>query len=296
MYRISYGLFYLLALLLMAMPTVLRRALFKSIGGLLFYLMPRYVRIVYANLDTAFNPPLPEHQKRTIAKGCFKNLLLEVLSIIETYFTPVELLKKRVTVEGKEKVALLKQSGKGIVFVTFHYNDLEVAAIGLAQVTRTVHIVQEVANPYLNAFIERSRGKHADTVPMRKALRHLAKQLKNGGDVSIVVDQSFNDDAAMEVEFFGQPTAHLTSASYLARKFDAPMVPVSLRIENGKEIFTIHDPIAFTKTEDEQADIRTLTQAQATFLETLIRRDPAPWFWCHRRWKRTLPHIYQRKK
>ena len=298
MQRFTYILFYIFSLLLMLIPTFLRHKLSNLFALLFFYLVKRYRYIVHANLEHVFPNKYTQKEKDTIAKQCFKNLLQEVLSVIEFHFTSKKKLQKMIRVEGEESLRPFREKGQGIVFFTNHYNNLEVAGIGLAKVAQTLHVVQEASNPYLNAFIARSREKNGlHTIPMNKAVRQLAKQLKNGKDVSLVVDQSVNEDAGTIVRIFGKESMHLTSASFLSRKFDAPLIPTQLiKDTKGKWVYKIYPPISFTKTDDVEKDILYLTQAQAHFLEQNLKEDPTPWFWCHRRWKKTHPEIYKRDK
>lgn len=296
MQRINYTLFYGFALFLMIMPPFLRHALSDGFAWLAYKLSKKYRFVVHANLELLFPKRYSELEKNQIALRCFKNLLREVISVIELYFLSVKKRNDLIRVEGKEHIQKYLDSGKALVFVTNHYNNLEIAGIGLAKVAKTIHVVQEAGNPYIDHFIAKSREKNGlKTIPMGKALRHLAKALKNGQSVSMIVDQSVNADAGIVVEFFGQPAMHLTSASFLARKFNTLIVPTVM--EKGKDgmwVYKVMPPIPFTKTEDEAADIRYLTQAQANILEAQLKKDPLPWFWCHKRFKNTLPEIYQR--
>ena len=296
MQGISYILFYSFALLLMLIPAPLRHALSDGVAWLGFKLSKRYRYVVHANLELIFPKRYSDKEKDAIAKLCFKNLLREVLSVIEFYFTPKKQLQKLVRIEGLEHIQKDLDAKKPLVFISNHYNNLEVAGIGMAKITKTLHVVQKAGNVYIDRFIARSREKNGlKTIPMNKALRHLAKALKSGQSVSMIVDQSVNPDAGIVVDFFGHPAMHLTSASYLARKFKTKIVPVVLEQEAKERwVYKILPPIAFTPSDDEKADIFYLTQAQAKILETQLKKDPLPWFWCHKRFKNTLPEIYKK--
>lgn len=294
MYKFQYALFYTFALFIMMIPQALRHALFKALGSLFYRLLKRKRAIVYANLDLAFKGKMEQEEKDRIGKACFQNLLLEVIAVIEVYFTSSKKLFSSIKTVNTEMVEKLKSENKSIIYIIYHYNNLELGGVALSSVAQTLHIVQGASNPYIDNFIKRSRERHGlKTIHMEKAVRHLALQLKKSGDISLVVDQSVNLDVGMIVKMFDEPTTHVTTASYLARKFDAVLVPLHIVQEDSKSC-TLHfkDPIPFTKSEDEEADISYLTQMQASILENIIKEDPSPWFWCHKRWKNTHPNLY----
>jgi Kdo2-lipid IVA lauroyltransferase/acyltransferase len=297
MFRLQYALFYTFALIIMLFPRPLRHAFFKSIGRLLFKLLKRKREIIYANLDLAYKGKLSQEEKDYIGKRCFENLIIEGLTSIEIYFTPSKKILKGHCLENYEIVEKYNKQGQAVVFVVFHYNNLEYFALQIAQNAPVITIGQESTNPYIHNFIIRSREKHGlRVVPMGGALRTLASDLKKGKNISVIVDQSVNPDAGIIVEMFGEPTMHLKSASFLARKFDAPLIPLCITQKDSySSCMTFQEAIPFTKTDDAEADIKYLTQAQATILENKILEDPVPWFWCHRRWKNTHREIYNKK-
>lgn len=294
MHRLQYIIFYSFALFIMLFPQKMRHAIFKALASFLFLLLKNKRAIIHANLDLAFKNSMDSKEKDRIGKICFQNLLIEVLSIIEVYFTSTKKLYKNIKTTNTQVVDKLKSENKSIIYIIYHYNNLELGGVALSSVAETLHIVQEANNPYIDNFIKRSRERHGlKTIPMGKAVRHLAIQLKKKGDISLVVDQSVNPDAGMIVTMFDQPTMHLTTGSYLARKFDAVLVPLHIVQEDSRScILHFKEPIPFTKSDDQEADITYLTQMQAKILEDIIKEDPLPWFWCHKRWKRTHPEIY----
>jgi KDO2-lipid IV(A) lauroyltransferase len=294
MYRVQYIIFYSFALLIIIIPRRLRHAIFKGLASFLYLILKSKRKIIYANLDLVFKGQMDQKQKDMIGKICFQNLIIEVITIIEIYFTPSKKLYKTITTKNTEVVDALKKENKAIIYVIYHYNNLELGGLALSSVSSTKHVVQPAKNPYIDAFVKHSRERHGiKTIPMKKAVRHLAIQLKNGHDISLVIDQGTDIHDGIMIKMFGETTSHIGTASFLARKFDAVLVPLQIKQENsfGCELI-FKDPIPFTKTEDEASDISYLTQAQATILEKMIIEDPAPWFWCHKRWKDTHPEIY----
>lgn len=278
----------------MIFPRKLRHTFFKGVASFLYLLLKRKRKIIYANLDLAFKGKMNQEEKDRVGKICFQNLIIEVISVIEVYFTSTKKLYPSIKKVNTEIVDKLKSENKSIIYIIYHYNNLELGGVALSSVAKTLHVVQKVNNPYIDNFIKRSREKHGlKTIHMTKAVRHLAIQLKKKRDISLVVDQSVYIAFGTIVKMFDEPTVHVTTASYLARKFDAVLLPLHIT-QNDSLSCTLHfkEPIPFTKTDNEEADINYLTQMQATILENIIKEDPAPWFWCHKRWKDTHQNLY----
>lgn len=110
----------------------------------------------------------------------------------------------------------------------------------------------------------------------------------------ILIDTAMNEREGIAVTFLGKSVYQTPSPAYLARKFDAAIVPVMMCSQDEEHYeLRFFDPIVVEKTEDEQADIQKATQLQADWLTWLIRREPKYWFWIHRRFKSEYPQIYR---
>ena len=91
----------------------------------------------------------------------------------------------------------------------------------------------------------------------------------------------------------GKSIRQTSTPAYLARKFDAAIIPVTMRTDD-EENYTLmlFDEIKVQKTDNIEQDIQNATQLQADWLTSLITKEPKFWFWLHRRWKNDHPEIY----
>jgi len=127
-------------------------------------------------------------------------------------------------------------------------------------------------------------------------MKGLLKALKHGKAVGLLLDQHLGaKQGGVEVEFFGHKALHSPSASVLARNFEIAVIPAYISTDDYQNYtITFYKPIPFIKTEDKEADLLAMTQAQAKIMEDVIRAKPNEWFWVHKRWKGFYPEIYQR--
>ena len=109
-----------------------------------------------------------------------------------------------------------------------------------------------------------------------------------------MIDTGINKKDGLKVEFMGKFVHQTSTPAYLARKFNAAIIPVIMTTDD-EENYTLEffNEIKVQKSEDEQADILKATQLQADWLTKLITDEPKFWFWIHRRFKSDYPEIYK---
>ena len=95
-----------------------------------------------------------------------------------------------------------------------------------------------------------------------------------------MLDQRVSE--GIKVNFFKKEAYTTTIPAQLVKKFDLPIVPVSIkRYENVKFKMTIHQPVNFKETET----IEIITEKLNKILEKMVIENPQEWIWTHNRWK-----------
>jgi len=126
-------------------------------------------------------------------------------------------------------------------------------------------------------------------------LKSLIKLIRDKRSIGIVIDSSMNKREGLEVNFLGKKTRQTATPAYLARKYNACIIPVTIRTDNENNYtLMFFDEIIVENTQDEKNDILKATQAQADWLTSVIKKEPKFWFWIHRRWKHEHPEIYKK--
>ncbi|MFA6630525.1 MAG: lipid A biosynthesis lauroyl acyltransferase [Sulfuricurvum sp.] len=290
---ISYRLFLIFDALLMSFPHSWRKNLFISLAKIARFFAPSRNRVIRQNLDFAFSKGLGSEEYAYIESYCYRNLALNLLQVMENRHYVHDDFTRRVVFENREAVDELLSQGKGIVFVSAHFGNWEMGATALsALVTPTTSIYQEFKHSEFDPYLLESRTRHGmDLAEKNGALKHLARALKKGASVSLMIDQASNHTHGVSITFFGHPTYQSSTPAILSRKYNAPIVPLYIFSED-EEHFTIRfdDPIIVTGEEEEA--IKIATQLQADSLEKAIRSRPELWFWCHKRWKSEYRGIY----
>ncbi|NPA65727.1 MAG: lipid A biosynthesis acyltransferase [Epsilonproteobacteria bacterium] len=282
--------------ILMSLPHSFRKAFFSFLATIAYILTPKYRKVVSINLDFLFNNSMSQEEKKEITKYSFKNLMYNFLYLMEMRYMTKEEFKKIVKVKNFEVVQKALDSGRPIVYITPHYSIWEFAGASLSVYAKPATIVyKHLKNQEYEKWLLSARDHFGNkSIEKKNVLKKLIKIAKNNEAIGILIDTNIKKADGLEVEFFGKKIHQTPVPAFIARKFDAIIIPVLTRTQDDKTYeVTYYDPIEIQKTENEKEDILNLTQAQATWLEEVIREEPKFWFWLHRRFKNDYPEIYK---
>ncbi len=231
-----------------------------------------------------------------IGRYCYRNAALAFSQVIENRTMTLDQLKAKVSFENEEVVRDALEAKRPIIFVTAHYGNWEIAGAAISNFLTPITVIyRKLNNPYFDRYLFESRQcMGIDTVEKSGAARALAKLLKSGGAVTLLTDQNTSKRDGLAVDFFGHPVHQTSTPAFLARKYDALIIPLYTTSEDDEHyIVTFGTPVEVAKSDDSSADILEATQKQASLHEEAIRKAPKYWFWCHRRWKTDYPEIYK---
>jgi len=291
----GYRVFLVFEKFLMLLPKSLRKVFFSSLATLGYLASARYRKVAYQNLDFLFGDELSIDEKKTIVKYSFKNLAFNFLHLLEIRHMTKDELEKKVTVQNIQAVEKLHKEGKAVIYVTTHYSSWELggASIG-AFVEPLAAVYKKMKNDTYQEWLLASRS-HFGNINLEKTnvVKPLIKLIKQGYASGLLIDTNINEKDGVVVDFMGKDIRQTSTPAYLARKFNAGIIPVTIRTDD-EENYTLmlFDEIPVEKTDDVKVDIQKATQLQADWLAKLIHDEPKFWFWLHRRFKNDYPEIY----
>ena len=282
--------------ILMILPKSFRKAFFSGLASIAYYLAPKYKKIVRQNLNFAFDNTMNDAEIDAITRYSFKNLLFNFLHLMELRHMNHEELASKITIQNKEAVEKVHKEGRAVIYVTTHYSSWELGGASIGAFIEPLGAVyKKMKNSVYENWVLEARAKFGNTnLEKAKVVKPLIKLIKNGKASGLLIDTNINEREGTIVNFMGKPIRQVTTPAYLARKFNAAIIPVTMRTDD-EENYTLmlFDEIPVAKTDDEEADIQNATQLQADWLTELIRNEPKFWFWLHRRWKNDNPEIYK---
>ncbi len=283
------GLYKLFGFLLWILPDSFIRLMMKSLAWIAYMFSTKHRNIINNNLNLAFIPPLEDKEKKEIGIHAFMNLIDTVFGIIRRDGMNKNEVLENVSFEGTEIIENYLKEGKKFVLVTGHYGNWELLSqsIAIKYDLTLVGVGRKIDSDIMDEVLKKNREQfNVEMVYKKGAMKGCIKAISESKIIGILTDQAIRKNQSIEVNFFGTKATHTPLASILSRKFDLDLIPAYISTEDYINYkVKIHEPIKVLKTDNQEEDLVTLTQAQANIMEQVIRENPKQWFWMHKRWK-----------
>jgi Kdo2-lipid IVA lauroyltransferase/acyltransferase len=259
----------------------------KITGNILASLVPKLKKTANRNLEIAL-PDLSNAEKSKILNGCLQSLGRQLGLVSHFKKFSHEDIQNLVELDGREIFEKTHALGKGMLLFTGHFGSWEVFnLLPLAFGYPMNLLVRRIDNPKVEAFVDSFRtffgGK---TIDKTKSARTMFRLLENGEMLGVMADLNAQEREGVFVDFFGVAASTTTSIARLALKTDAIVMPVFAVWNEEKQKYVVHfeQPIEFTKGENNDENIRDLTQKITAAVEKYVRKYPEQWMWIHKRW------------
>jgi len=261
-------------------------------GRLLFRFLPFRRDVILANLKRVYGDTVPQSEVVALAQAHYGHLWRLAGEFLRFRWLSAASKAAMVRVENIDAFVAAQQQGKGVLVLTGHFGNWEVATIaGIAnypQVRGRFHFVRRAIKPsWLDAMVTRRFNQAGfGVIGKRGSLDRILDLLAAGDVIVFPFDQHAGPPDGIEVEFFGHPAWTFKSLAIIALATGAPVLPAtSWREEDGRHVLRFEEPMAPIETEDTNEAIRRNTRAYNAVLERLILVRPEQWYWVHRRWK-----------
>ncbi len=244
--------------------------------------------VVRDNLRLAF-PAMSADERREAARGMWEHLLLMVVEIAHANRVIHKTTWRRhLRIHGMEEFVRILWLDRPKVILSGHFGNFEVAAylFGLFGF-QIFSVARELDNPLLDRFVtdfRESRGQRI--LPKKGSAPDVAVVLEENGVIGLLGDQAAGPKGCW-VNFFGRPASVHKAIGVFSLSSQAPVLVCSATRRGG--LFDIElrlegtaDPAA---AGPETSDLQSLSQWYTTLLEDAIRREPAQYWWVHRRWR-----------
>jgi KDO2-lipid IV(A) lauroyltransferase len=265
-------------------------------GKLVYHLLPIRRHIVLDNLRRVFGHVLPEPAIEQLAQAHYAHLARLCLEFLWFPWLSNERRAALVRVENVEALLAAHAQGKGVLVLTGHFGNWEVAtAAGLRhypQARDRFYFVRRQFKPRLVDAIVTRRFRRVGfgILPKRGGIDAILARLAAQDVVVFPFDQHAAHRDGVVVDFFGHPAATFRSLAMIALRTGAPVVPAATwRDADGSHVLRFEDPLPAIEAGSVDESIRRNTRAYNVALERLILRHPEQWWWVHRRWKDPSP-------
>jgi KDO2-lipid IV(A) lauroyltransferase len=271
-----------LAMALARVPPRFLLALSRGLVTLCWPLLARRRRIAAINIGLCF----PERDEAARAALLRANLVETVMGVFEelrAWYAPDALLRGTLRIEGAEHLLAAQAAGQGVLLLTGHFIQAELASrlLQLGTGLRVSGVVRRHNSLCVEAELESARQRVFEPTLAKKDVRGLLRSLQSGARVVYSADQDFSYQHAF-VPFFGVPAATLTGTARIVRQAGATMLPFWFhRADDGHYELRIGAPWAGW-LEAEPAQSAAIYMRE---LEQVVREHPEQYLWVHRRFK-----------
>ena len=287
--RILYWLTYAGMWLLALLPF---RALYILSDGL-YFLMRHVVHyrrgVVRRNLHNSF-PDKPEAELLEIERKFYHYICDYMLEEVKMLRLSFDELKQRMTYEKTDDYLSMIEKHGGIVVLIPHYANFE-WLIGMGAIMKPVDVPMQVYKPLRNKYMDEMfkliRARFGGyNVPKHSTAREVVKLHRDGKRmvIGLITDQSPNrNEAHYWTTFLHQDTVFMDGGERIARMMGYPVFYSELQRTSRGHCKVRFDLLTETPKQTAEGEI---TEMFARRLEQTILREPAYWFWSHKRWKR----------
>ncbi len=245
---------------------------------------------VESNLRLAF-PDKPDAWIRDTIGRVYSHLGREVAAMLRLSKLDAKAVVDRTVATGWDELEEARSLGRGVLLVTGHYGNWEIAAAAVAsRGVPIAAIVRRQGNRIVDERLQQlRRNLGVETIYQGQAPARVPRILRANGVVGIVGDQDARRSGVF-VPFFGRPASTHRGPALFAMRLRAPVFSCIARRLPGDVIrYEVKgERVAFEQTGELDADVHALTAELAARLERQVRIAPEQYFWFHKRWK-TLP-------
>jgi len=277
--------------LVRALVGVLSPAASARVGnfvGSVFYRVSRRRRaIIDFNLELAF-PEMTSAERHELAREVSRHFGRVAFDAIRLQGLTPDELRAEVTLEGRENLDRVLDTGRGFFLLGAHLGSWEASALmgGLLIPGGIALIHRPLDNPLLDDELKRLRATFGNQgLGKFNISREVLQAIKGRRAVGILIDQRPRD-VDFEVPFFGHPAKTHPVLARFVRKTGAVVVPIfGYWDAPARYTVTIGESIDPALLSDEELEDGPLTERFMEVTEAAIRRRPEQWLWYHDRWR-----------
>ena len=277
-----------LVTVIQALPLILVARVGRACGGLAYWLDARHRRVAVKNLAMCCGHEQSPAEIRAIARENFRRIGENFACAVKTAAMNFEALRPHIEFAGIERLPakIAGQPPKNVVVAIGHFGNFELyARFGQFrpdyQCATTYRALKYAA---FNRLLQQLRECSGCLFFERCTDGQLLRAAMNRGGIILgfLTDQSNN---GLRGPFLGHDCSTTLAPAVFALRYHCELrtgvcyrvAPAKWRLELGEKIPT-HENGKPRASEEIMRDVNRA-------LEDAVRRDPANWFWVHRRWK-----------
>lgn len=274
--------------LLRLLPLRVALTIGKAIGYGMFIFSTKRKRQVYLNLRKAFAKTKSDEEIKQIILKVFTHFAQNFIEIALIPSFSDESVKSMVTIEGEEFILKARAQKRGLIMLTMHYGNWEMAnqRLSVMEINYKMFKRDQHRHNKLDALLNTYRSRReGDLIDRDANLRGLIRSLKNNEMVGMVGDQG--GKTGVLVDFFSRKMSLSKGPMKLAMKSHIPLLFGVIRRKtdgNGHRLL-MDPPLELQKTGNREKDLEANLTKVASLMERRINEAPWEYMWFYKIWK-----------
>ncbi|MDX1952814.1 MAG: hypothetical protein SFY81_11580 [Verrucomicrobiota bacterium] len=257
-------------------------------GHLTFLLFRKHRQIAIDNLTRVFGTTHSTEEIHAIARENLSRIGEAYACAIKTTSMPEKKLFSRLEVLGVEQLQKRNPDASNAIIAIGHFANFEVyaRAATVAGNFRAATTYRGLKPPFADRLLRWLREQSGCLFFERRTqANELKRELASGGVLLGLLSDQHAGNGGIRGPFFGVDCSTTSAPAVLALRYNAPLfTAICYRTSLARWRVEIGPPIPL-KDENGVRSVEQITQDINLAFEKGIRRDPANWFWVHRRWK-----------
>lgn len=260
----------------------------RFLGRLLWRYYRRGRERAVENLKASY-PDKDERWVEETGRRSFESLAMLMMDILMTpRLVRKDNWREYCRFSGAERVKWMIKEHKGMLLLTAHYGNFELAGYMLGMFGFDIYsVARPLDNKFINDYVFGIRQSKGQKLIIKKGASSIMEDVvAQGATLGFIADQDAGKKGIF-VDFFGRKASTYKSIGLLAMMRNVPIVIGCCRRVEGRFFFDIE--VERIIMPDEWADkpdaLQWVSQEYTSAIERCIRKDPSQYWWMHRRWK-----------
>ncbi|XZG70099.1 LpxL/LpxP family acyltransferase [Chitinibacteraceae bacterium HSL-7] len=262
------------------LPLSWLQALGCVLGELAYRVAPRRTHIGLTNLRLCF-PEWEEVARHRVLRRHYRMLAGNLLAYGVLWFGSEARLRRLVIRRHAEHIESVAE--RTVIVLAPHFLGLDWGGIRQSMESRGASMYSSTHDRAFDQLLRYGRSRFNDPILIarREGIRAIVKAIQPGTMFYYLPDQDLGPSESIFAPFFGVQTATTPALGKLARLRSAAVLPMISTVEKGRFVVEYLPVWENFPSGDEQAD----TARMNALIEEYVRRDPAQYYWLHRRFK-----------
>ena len=283
---IAYILIYPLVVLVSILPFRILYLVSDFFYLVIYYILGYRKKTVMDNLKIAF-PEKSDTELKKIMKEFYHHFLDVFMEMIKTFTISNEEILKRFKLTNQEELDAFMARNDNVLLMSSHYANFEwLFSLNLRVDHKGFAAYKKVKNKYMNNFIVRSRSRFNSTlIPTKELIATLGEN--DSKEIKCVYGMLCDQSPKLLKtyhwsNFFGAQVPVISGTEMLAKKYNyAVMYIETTKVKRG---FYETKMGILSENPREVPDFE-ITDLFMKKLEAQIKKNPAYYFWTHKRFK-----------